>query len=381
MDCHHFTAGRCRSCSWLPTPYAEQVAAKQQRCADALAAYADPHAAVQWATPFTGPESGFRNKAKMVVTGTVADPSLGILGDGPDGVDLRDCGIHEAALQRALPVLAGFVTRAALTPYDVATRRGELKLVLVSAAPDGALMVRFVTRSQEPVTRIRKHLPWLHERLAGLAVVTVNLQPEHKAVVEGPEEIVLSDARALRMDINGHGLLLRPQSFFQTNTTVAAGLYREATALAADVAPRTVWDLYCGVGGFALHLAGPGRTVIGVESSPEAVASAQDAAAGVPGEVHVEVGDAEAWALGRPAPPDLVVVNPPRRGIGPTLARWLGASGVPHVLYSSCNPDSLARDLAAMPELVPVRARMFDMFPHTDHAEVLVLLVRSGGSS
>jgi 23S rRNA (uracil747-C5)-methyltransferase len=241
-------------------------------------------------------------------------------------------------------------------------------------------MVRFVTRSQEPVTRIRKHLPWLRERLPNLMVATVNLQPEHKAVVEGPDEIVLTETGSLRMVVNGHSLLLRPQSFFQTNTTVAAALYRDAIELVTPLSPDRVWDLYCGVGGFALHLAANGRSVIGVETSAEAVRSARTAAIDAPGEVRFEAADAEAWALEGTEPPDLVVVNPPRRGIGAQLAGRLDGSGVGHVLYSSCNPESLARDLEAMPGLVPVRARLFDMFPHTDHAEVLVLLSRSGGA-
>jgi len=76
------------------------------------------------------------------------------------------------------------------------------------------------------------------------------------------------------------------------------------------------------------------------------------------------------------AAPDLLVVNPPRRGIGAELAGRIEASGVRRVLYSSCNPQSLARDLGAMPSLGARRARLFDMFPHTDHAEVLVELVR-----
>ena len=69
-------------------------------------------------------------------------------------------------------------------------------------------------------------------------------------------------------------------------------------------------------------------------------------------------------------------VNPPRRGIGPDLAGWLESSGVRHVVYSSCNAESLARDLALMPSLRPVEARVLDMFPHTTHYEVLVLLAR-----
>jgi 23S rRNA (uracil747-C5)-methyltransferase len=73
----------------------------------------------------------------------------------------------------------------------------------------------------------------------------------------------------------------------------------------------------------------------------------------------------------------VVIVNPPRRGIGPALAGWLESSGVPRVLYSSCHVESLARDLAAMPSLRPVRARLLDMFPQTVHGEVLVELVRA----
>ena len=89
--------------------------------------------------------------------------------------------------------------------------------------------------------------------------------------------------------------------------------------------------------------------------------------------------DATAYALGSDAVPDLVVVNPPRRGIGPDLAGWLEASGVRHVVYSSCNAESLARDLALMPSLRPVEARVLDMFPHTTHYEVMVLLAALSG--
>jgi 23S rRNA (uracil747-C5)-methyltransferase len=130
------------------------------------------------------------------------------------------------------------------------------------------------------------------------------------------------------------------------------------------------------VGGFGLHVAAPDRRVVGVESSEQAIESARLTAddLGVP--ATFLAGDATAFALGSTDAPDLVVVNPPRRGIGPDLAGWLEASPVRHVVYSSCNVDTLARDLAAMPSLRPVSARLLDMFPHTDHHEVLVLLSR-----
>lgn len=369
MRCSYFEAGRCRSCTLIERAYAEQLAGKQRRCATALG----DRPGLTWLEPEPSVEQGFRNKAKMVVAGTVDAPTLGILDPAGGGVDLRDCPLHEAPLHAALPALADFVTTARLTPYDVPTRRGELKHLLVTVSPRGELMVRFVLRSTEALSRIRKHLPALRAALPNLAVASVNLLPGHRAVTEGAQEILLTAGGTLTMTVGGLDLHLRPQSFFQTNTAVAAALYRQAVAWAADTGPRVVRDLFCGVGGFALHLATPGREVTGVETSAEAVASARASAAEAGLTARFEVGDATAFD--DPDPPDLVVVNPPRRGIG-ALAGRLEASGVPTVLYSSCNPASLARDLAAMPSLRPVRARLFDMFPHTDHAEVLVELRR-----
>lgn len=371
MDCGYYQAGVCRSCSWLPTPYAAQVAAKDAHVRGLLA----DHPGLAWLPPVTGPEQGFRNKAKMVVAGTVQAPTLGILDGAGLGTDLRGCGLHEPVLHDALPVLAELVTRARLTPYDVPTRSGELKHVVSTVSPDGELMVRFVLRSTEALPRLRKHLPWLQDRLPHLRVVSADLQPRHAAVLDGEQEEVLLGS-TLPVRVNGLTLRLRPSGFFQTDTTVAAALYREATSWADEVAWRSAWDLYCGVGGFALHLARTGRQVTGVEVSAEAVQAARESAADADLPAHFETGEAAEWVGGHDDVPDLVVVNPPRRGTGERLAALLEASTARHLLYSSCNPVTLARDLAAMPSLRPVRARVFDMFPQTPHLEVLVLCTR-----
>ena len=369
VRCDYHDAGVCRSCTWLTRPYADQLAAKQAHVAALLPG-------PSWLPPVASAEEGYRNKAKMVVGGTAERPVLGILDEVGRTVDLRGCPLHTPGLRAALAVLAGFVTRARLEPYDVGARRGELKYVLATESPDGELMVRFVCRSTEPLARLRKHLPWLLDALGGLRVVTLNVQPRPAAVLEGEREEVLTRDATLTMRVDGVELLLRPQSFFQTNTAVAAQLYRQAAAWVDEAAPSSVWDLYCGVGGFALRVADGSRQVLGVETSAEAVAAATEAAArsGRSG-VRFVVGDAAALARAAGSVPDLVIVNPPRRGIG-DLAGWLDASGVRHVVYSSCHAASLARDLAAMPSLVPVRGRVLDMFPQTAHYETLVLLER-----
>ncbi|MGO4594481.1 23S rRNA (uracil(747)-C(5))-methyltransferase RlmC [Leifsonia sp. 2TAF2] len=374
MDCSYFDAGVCRSCTLMGVPYAEQLSGKDRLARELLAPFGD----ADWLPPVASAESGYRNKAKMVIGGTATAPTIGILDEAGRGVDLRECGICAPGVRAALPVLGRFVTRQRLEPYSVPERRGELKYVLVTESPDGELMVRFVARSEETVSRVRAGLGWLLAELPSARVVTVNLQPEHKAVVEGDREVVLTRESVLPMRLGEVSLRLRPQSFFQTNTAVATELYGQVASWVDAVDPASVWDLYCGVGGFALHVAAPGRRVVGVETSREAVKSARAtaAAAGLP-QVAFRSGDATAFALSAASAPELVIVNPPRRGIGAELSGWLEGSGVRSVVYSSCNPKSLAHDLARMPSYRIRTGRVLDMFPQTGHMEVAVLLERA----
>lgn len=355
-------------------PYEEQLAGKQLHCQTLLAGHPD----LEWLPPVASQESGFRNKAKMVIGGTAQNPTIGILDADGHGVDLRKCGVCSPGLRAVFPVLAGFIRRNRLTPYDVPKRSGELKHIIVTESPDGDIMLRLVLRSEQLLPRIRKNLPELLAILPQVKVVSVNLLPEHKAVLEGDREILLTEQSTLEMRVNDVNLHLRPQSFFQTNTEMAAALYRQGREWVSELAPATVWDLYCGVGGFALHCAGPARTVTGIEFSSEAIVSARLSSdeAGLQG-MDFEAGDATTFALAATDSPDLVIVNPPRRGIGKELCGWLESSDVQHVVYSSCNAQSLARDLAALPSFTARRARVLDMFPQTTHYEVMVLLERA----
>ncbi|GAA4185081.1 23S rRNA (uracil(747)-C(5))-methyltransferase RlmC [Gryllotalpicola kribbensis] len=399
LRCAYFDAGVCRSCSLLDIAYDAQLAAKQARARELI----DGFGRIEWRAPVASEPGGFRTKAKLVIGGTWDAPTLGILDGEQHGVDLEGCPIVAPAIREVLPAFSAFITTARLVPYDIPARRGELKYLIITTNSRGELMVRFVLRSTESVARIRKHLPALQAQLPQLRVATVNLLPEHKAVLEGDEERALTDESALELPFDGVTLNLLPRSFVQTNHGIAAQLYATGAAWAAELAPSSAWDLYCGVGGFALHLARalasrwssserptsrwssserserietPSFRVTGVEISEDAVASAAMAAASARIDATFIAADATQWAQQQESAPDLVVVNPPRRGIGPELAAWLESSGVAHVLYSSCNAESLARDLAEMPSLRPVRAQVFDMFPHTAHFETLVLLRR-----
>ncbi|MHA3723229.1 methyltransferase domain-containing protein [Leucobacter sp. HY1910] len=383
--CDYFERGVCRSCVLIETPYERQLAEKEARCKSLLASV--PEAA--WLEPVEGGVTGFRNKAKLVVGGVPGDITLGILGPDQRGVDLRECLIQSPEIHAVIPAIARLLEESNLAPYDVPARRGELKFVHVTSSPAGRLMLRFVVRSAHAADRLTQLKPRLTQLVPGIEAASINLLPEHKAVLEGDEERPLIGS-SLTMQLGPIALHLLPRSFFQTNTAVARALYAQAAEWVAAAGPASLWDLYCGVGGFALHCApsvgsgsgsngealAPGPQVTGVEISEAAIDSAVRSAREAGLAAHFIAADATAFALGAREVPEMVIVNPPRRGIGAELAGWLEASGIERVIYSSCNPESLARDLAAMPGFRVQSARVFDMFPHTKHLEVMVLLER-----
>lgn len=434
MLCQLHDASLCRSCPNLDLSLAQQLQLKQSAVQATLAGQVETAA---WLEPFASAPSHFRNKAKLAVSGTTHAPVLGLVDRFDNGTDLTSCPLHVNEIKAALAPLTRAITRMGLQPYSIVKRRGELKHVLITASANGQLMVRFVLRSTAQLPAIRKGAPRLQSELPGLRVLSVNIQPRPAAILEGEREIILSQDSTLDMplylpELGADGvvvnnkksvlpLVLPPQSFFQTNSDVAAGLYAQARAWARDYAgggvltgaeaeregaggqagaltgepgaggaysdaiqsSQSIWDLYCGVGGFALALAQPGAQVLGVEVSAPAIDGARAAAAQLSltsPQVRFEAGDASVLdASGQVYghdKPDLLVINPPRRGIG-ELAASIEDSGIPRVLYSSCNPASLTKDLEVMSSYRVRRARLFDMFPHTNHAEVLVELIHN----
>ena len=374
MQCALYDAGRCRSCQWIDQPVPQQLASKTA----SLHALLDGLPVAEWCTPVSGPEQGFRNKAKMVVSGSVEKPLLGMLHRDGSPEDLTGCPLYPPSFYPVFAALKPFIARAGLTPYNVARKRGELKyLLLTESQLDGGLMLRFVLRSEAKLDQLRAALPGLQAELPQLKVISVNIQPVHMAIMEGEQEIWLTDQRALAERFNGVPLWIRPQSFFQTNPSVAASLYATARDWVWTLPVKHMWDLFCGVGGFGLHCATPEMTLTGIEIAPEAIACAKQSAEELGlHNVHFQALDSTAFATGQGAVPDLVVVNPPRRGIGKPLCDYLSAMAPQWIIYSSCNAETMAKDIRALPGYRIERVQLFDMFPHTAHYEVLTLLVR-----
>lgn len=376
MQCALYDAGRCRSCQWIEQPVNDQLAAKMNDLHTLLAG----QTVEAWCAPVSGPEQGFRNKAKMVVSGSVEKPLLGMLHRDGTPVDLTDCPLYPDSFAPVFAAIKPFIARAGLTPYNVARKRGELKyLLLTESQRDGGMMLRFVLRSESKLEQLRAALPALQAQLPQLKVITANIQPVHMAIMEGEQEIFLTEQQALAETFNGVPLWIRPQSFFQTNPTVASALYATARDWVRARPVTHMWDLFCGVGGFGLHCATPEMTLTGIEIAPEAIACAKQSAAELGlTRLQFQALDSTQFATAQGDVPELVLVNPPRRGIGKALCDYLSQMAPPFIIYSSCNAQTMAKDIANLPGYRIARVQLFDMFPHTAHYEVLTLLVKSG---
>lgn len=376
VKCAHFDAKQCLSCRHIQTPLAEQLTAKSAVLRQLL--HGLP--VQEWLAPVGGPENGFRNKAKMVVLGAAHQPILGIVSPSGEPVSLCDCQLYPDDMQQLLHRLQLFVRQAGIPPYRVDKQKGELKFILLTRSRvRGEYMLRFVLRSTDAIARIERELPALLSEYPQIKVVSVNLQPVHMAILEGDTEMFLTEATRLEERFNDVPLSIRPKSFFQTHPMVAEKLYQTAREWTAELAPQSIWDLFCGVGGFGLHCASGEIALTGIEIEPEAIACAKQSAAAMGLEkVQFTALDSTEFASGKQAQdkPDLIIVNPPRRGIGQSLCHSLSEFAPKAILYSSCNPHTLASDLRQIKGYHITKVQLFDMFPHTDHFEVLTLLVK-----
>lgn len=188
-------------------------------------------------------------------------------------------------------------------------------------------------------------------------------------------------SRELIETLEGFGTFSVPaSSFFQTNPQVAAQLIRGAVGMLKNIGARQLFELYCGVGVFSLAAAQmlPELRAFGVESDETAIGCARRNAASrkLADRCRFAVGNAEKWRkLPAGRPPDAVLVDPPRRGLSPRLIKALKRWRVPQVLYVSCAPDTLARDLEMLSGTYRVaQCRLYDMFPCTAHFETLTQL-------
>ncbi|WP_150538717.1 23S rRNA (uracil(747)-C(5))-methyltransferase RlmC [Actinobacillus vicugnae] len=387
LNCPHFQHQHCVSCQWLEKPYQVQLLEKEADLKRLISPFILQNF-TEILPLVASPASQFRNKAKMVVSGSVERPTLGILKDQTDvktALDLTDCPLYPIEFKTLFPILKDFIARAGLVPYNIAKKKGELKYILITQSQHNkSIMLRFVLRSEQKRPLIERELTNLLTKLPQDSVVSLNIQPQHAAILEGETEIFLTEQTTIEENFNGIPLFIRPQGFFQTNPNVASQLYATAQNWIKDLLIQQFWDLFCGVGGFGLHCMKTLQTknknvqLTGIEISASAIASATKSAERLHlKNVKFASLDSAQFALNeKGTSPDLVIVNPPRRGIGKPLAEFLNQLGAPYLIYSSCNAQTMAKDFISLSNYSLQKVQLFDMFPHTSHYEVLTFLVK-----
>jgi 23S rRNA (uracil1939-C5)-methyltransferase len=270
--------------------------------------------------------------------------------------------------------------------YDQATNEGYLRhLVVREGRNTGQALVQLVTAAGE-----RFDTGYLVEVLRRLPEV----RSVHWAINDTPAEVtnlptkLLWGDEAIEEELLGLRFRIRPNAFLQTNTAMAERLYTTAVELAALTGKETVYDLYCGTGTIGLSLASQALTVWGVEISEEAVACAIENAQlnGIANAAFFagNVGQSLEELRERAGAPDVVVVDPPRAGLAGKALRRTGQLAARRIVYVSCNPTTLASDLAVLRDEYGyrlLRCTPVDLFPHTPHIESVSLLRLAGDTA
>jgi len=380
FHCQHFSARRCQSCDHLPLTFAGSVSQKQN-----LLAQLFPGVSLQPLQHCSDP-NGSRIRARMAVDWKQSSPTFGFFDQQQRVVPVEDCPLHHPLISQAVPFLREFLLRARLTPFDPDHNTGELKFAVLTAAPDSeSLMIQWVLRSQEAVSRIRS--AWRRLSLADrgcVRVMGIGIQPLRTSQIAAELELNVSEESSLRIRFGQLSLFFGPGSFIQTNHEMAARLYQAAGQRIAAGVPGPVLDLYCGAGGFGLMAASHGRAVRGLEKSAAAVENARRAAVemGFTAEFRQCSLASEQDLLNQSSGFSTVICNPPRRGLDAASLELIQRLAPQRLLYSSCSPQTLARDLRLLAgNFRPVWMQGFDMFPLTEHFEVLCELERTGGKN
>lgn len=373
--CAYFDLRQCASCSLLPHDYSAQLTRKLSfltQTYNSLLDSQDIHPVIG-----SSPTLHSRNKAKMAVGGSVSQPILGYTDRAGQVFDIVECPLHVAPIPQILKETQAAISRFGVQPYNIQRRQGECKFVIVRASESSSeVMIRFVLRSKNSLEVIRALFVDLQARFPMLVVGSVNIQPVHQAIYEGPEEIILSERTTIVDVLAGRRLIFSPQSFSQVTSNIAKKLYEFVAQRIAEVKPKRLLDLYCGVGAFSIFSAPHCASGLGVELSEQAVMNAREAARllSIPNWAF-ECGDVEQFLVQNSESPDAVIVNPPRRGLSPAIISRLIDVHPRTILYSSCNPVTQARDLKEFAARYQIRdIQAFDMFPLTEHVEAVATL-------
>jgi 23S rRNA (uracil1939-C5)-methyltransferase len=332
--------------------------------------------------------SHYRTTARLVISGKHSEPVIGIFKRSSHQVfNLENCPIHHTLVNRVVEVVRKGISKLRIPIYNPRSKMGLLRYLVVRVSEDEQkVMVVFVT-SERSYNEIHHLGKYVREEMPEIEVVAQNVNSSEGNVIMGPSDHFLTAKKHLTEKIGNVRLMLSPRSFFQVNRDGAALIYEKVREWAGLTGQETVLDLYCGIGGISLTLASCAKKVIGVEYVDAAVADAEKNASlnGIANCVF-EAGDA-ADLLEEIAAEydhiDVAIINPPRKGCDELVLKRLAQLSPDKIIYVSCSPQSLARDLNILKTLgySTTEVQPVDMFPQTMHVENVVRLEKTEKSA
>ena len=393
--CEHF--GVCGGCRWQPLPYSMQLEAKRQQVYDQLVRIG--HLEVPEIRP-TLPSSKtrlYRNKLEF----TASDKRWILRSEDPQSIanndrvglgfhvgkffdkvlDIRHCWLQPEPSNAIRLFIKDFCIKNNYEFFNIRENRGFFRNMFVRTTESGAVML-IVCFFHEDKQRREALLDAVSKAFPEITSLYYIINEKLNDSIGDQVPILYKGEEAIYEEMEGLRFRIGPKSFYQTNTLQAYRLYCVAREFAALTGNEVVYDLYTGTGTIAQFVAGKASKVIGIEYVPEAIhdAGINAAANGIDnceffaGDMKDVLNDAFVEEHGRP---DVIILDPPRAGIHPDVARVILNAAPDRIVYVSCNPASQARDLAILCQDYEITAvQPVDMFPHTMHVENVCALKR-----
>jgi len=381
--CAHF--GICGGCTLQDLAYADQVTLKRERVQRAFAslAWRAPIELVPLDDPWR-----YRNKAELTFSRADGQLTLGYHAARSYWrvIDLDECWLLPRPMVRVMGTVRRLARETGLAPYDAKRHEGFFRyLTLRASRATGQMQICVITApgSREAIQRLAEDLrrsePMIRSVYWGIA--------RSVADIAQPEELTcMAGAPYVEEQIGTWRVMLHPLTFVQPNLEQAERIYGHIAQLAQTRGGSVAWDVYCGMGLIGFSLAPAFQLVYGLDSSAQNLElAARNAHLNDVTNMRFRCGKVEdllrdrRFAL-RDAKPELVMVDPPRAGLHPGALDGILAARPRQILYLSCNIRTLVRDAALLQSSYPryrlMSCRAFDMFPQTNHVEVLVQLVR-----
>lgn len=333
----------------------------------------------------------YRNKAQVPIGMAMADLKDGAAGSLIGGfyaqgshriIDMDECLIQHERNDEVVRQVKAIGRRLGVSAYDENTGRGLLRHVMVRTGyATGEVMVVLVTNGDR-IPRVDEWVAGIREAVPAVKSIVQNVNKRNTNVIFGDVTRVLWGSDVIYDELDGIRFAISARSFYQVNPEQTVVLYRKAVEYAGLTGKETVIDAYCGIGTISLFLARQAGRVYGVEVVPEAIEDARrNAELNGIRNVEFAVGLSEEvmprWRE-QGVEPDVIVVDPPRKGCDEALLQTILAMRPKRVVYVSCNPSTLARDLRVLEDggYRTVEVQPVDMFPHTVHVECVALMSR-----